>query len=102
VAHFVSRTIDRGTATRTAEDIAEGLENRGVSLAITVNRHALSLVCTCLVEDLDAVLGSLADVVMQPSFPDPEVETRRHEIVTMIRQDEDSPATMASEGLMTL
>ena len=54
VSHFVSRTIDRGTAARAADDIAERLENRGVSLAITVNRHALSLVCTCLVEDLDA------------------------------------------------
>jgi zinc protease len=48
------------------------------------------------------VLGVLADVVTQPAFPDPEVETRRNEIITMIRQDEDSPATMAGEGLMTL
>ena len=40
VSHFVSRTIDRGTATHTADDIAERLENRGVSLAMTVNRHA--------------------------------------------------------------
>jgi zinc protease len=102
VAHFVSRTIDRGTAARTAEDIAEDLDNCGVSLAITVNRHALSLVCTCLVEDLDAILSTLADIVMHPVFPDAEVETRRGEIITMIRQDEDSPAAMASEGLFSL
>jgi zinc protease len=102
VSHFVSRTIDRGTAQHHADEIAEGLENRGVSLAITVNRHALSLVCTCLVEDLDIILGVVADVVMNPAFPDPEVETRRNEIITMIRQDEDNPATMAAEGLMTL
>ena len=102
VSHFVSRTIDRGTATRTADEIAEDLENRGVSLAVTVNRHALSLVCTCLVEDLDAILATLAGIVMQPAFPDAEVETRRGEIITMIRQDEDSPAAMASEGLLAL
>jgi len=30
------------------------------------------------------------------------VETRRGEITTMIRQDEDSPAAMASEGLLAL
>jgi zinc protease len=102
VSHFVSRTIDRGTSTRDADEIAEDLDNRGVSLAITVNRHALSLVCTCLVEDLDAVLATLADIVMQPAFPPGEVETRRGEIITMIRQDEDSPAAMASEGLLAL
>jgi zinc protease len=102
VSHFVSRTIDRGTATHTAEEIADRLENRGISLAITVNRHALSLVCTCLGEDLDSTLATVADVVMRPAFPDPEVETRRGEIVTMIRQDEDNPAAMASESLLSL
>ena len=102
LSHFVSRTIDRGTAAHTAEALAEQLENRGVSLAITVNRHALSLVCTCLVEDVDAVLATLADIVMHPAFPAPEVETRRGEIITMIRQDEDNPAVMAAEGLMAL
>jgi len=102
LSHFVSRTIDRGTAAHPADEIAERLDFRGVSLAITVNRHALSLVCTCLVEDLDPILGTLADIVMQPAFPDREVETRRGEIVTMIRQDEDNPAAMAAEGLLAL
>ena len=102
IAHFVSRTIDRGTPRLAAEEIAERLENRGVALAITVNRHMLSLVCTCLVEDLDPILATLADVVTQPEFPDPEVETRRGEIITMIRQDEDNPAALAGEGLFSL
>ena len=102
VSHFVSRTIDRGTARHAADEIAERLENRGVSLAIAVNRHALSLVCTCLVEDLDVILATVADVVTQPAFPAPEVETRRGEIITMIRQDEDNPAAIAGEGLFSL
>ena len=100
--HFVSRTIDRGTTSHAAEDIAEQLDYRGVALAIAVSRHALSLVCTCLVEDLDPILTTLADIVMHPAFPDREVETRRGEIVTMIRQDEDNPAVMAAEGLLSL
>jgi len=87
VSHFVSRTIDRGTTAHTADEIAERFDSRGVSLAITVNRHVLSLVCTCLVEDLDTTLATLADLVMEPAFPDAEVETRRGEIITMIRQD---------------
>ena len=33
LAHFVSRTIDRGTATRSADVIADALDRRGVSLA---------------------------------------------------------------------
>lgn len=100
VAHFVSRTIDRGTRTRAADTIAEELDRRGVSLTASVNRHVLSLVCTCLVDDLDAILALLADIAMHPAFPAGEVATRRGEIVTLIRQDEDNPAVVASEGLM--
>ena len=101
LSHFVSRTIDRGTETRPADRIADELDGRGVSLSISVNRHALSLVCTCLVEDLSPILHLLADIVMHPTFPRNEVETKRGEIVTLIRQDEDSPAALATEGLLT-
>jgi zinc protease len=100
LSHFVSRTIDRGTATRPADRIADDLDDRGVSLAITINRHAMSLVCTCLVDDLDPILALLADVLMHPTFPREEVDTKRGEITTLIRQDEDNPAVMAAEGLL--
>jgi zinc protease len=100
VAHFVSRTIDRGTQTRTGDEIAEELDSRGVSLTATVNRHVLSLVCTCLVEDLDTILDVLADIARHPALPQSEVDTRRGEIVTMIRQDEDNPGTVANERLL--
>ena len=59
VAHFVSKTIDRGTATLSADQIAEELDGRGVSLAATVTRQLLSLTCTCLVEDFDAGAGAV-------------------------------------------
>jgi len=102
LAHFVSRTIDRGTATRSADDIAEELDVRGVSLSVSVNRHVLSLVCTCLVEDYPDVVSILADVLRQPQFSEAEIETRRGEIVTLIRQDEDNPAVVAAERFMAL
>lgn len=100
LAHFVSRTIDRGTATRPAGVIAEELDRRGVSLSAKINRHVLSLVCTCLVKDFHDVLGLIADIVMHPVFPDEEVATKRGEVITVVRQDEDNPAVMASEGVL--
>ena len=102
LAHFVSRTIDRGTSRHSADDIAEALDGRGVSLSVSVGRHALSLVCTCLVEDFDAILSLLAEIVTAPTFPAAEVDRRRGEIVTLIRQDEDSPAAVATDGLMAM
>ena len=82
--------------------IAESLESRGISLDIGVTRHLFSLVCTCLSEDFEPVLSLLGDVLAAPSLPDSELTTRKGEVVTAIRQDEDSPAVRAVEGLMAL
>ncbi len=100
LAHFVSKTIDRGTRRRTGDEIAEALENRGVALSVSVNRHALQLVLTCLVEDLTGVLATLADIVSEPTFPEADVQTKRGEIITMIRQDEDNPAAVSGEAML--
>ena len=96
--------IDRGTgdARSGVADIAEELDSRGITLTITVTRHLFSLVCTCLAEDFEPVLALLGDIVMAPSLPDDELATRKGEVITAIRQDEDNPAVRAIEALMAL
>ena len=39
---------------------------------------------------------------MSPSLPDDELATRKGEVITAIRQDEDNPAVRAIEALMAL
>ena len=101
-AWLLSRVIDRGTATRSAADIAEELDSRGITLTITVTRHLFSLVCTCLADDFEPVLALLGDILMAPSLPDAELATRKGEVITAIRQDEDNPGVRATESLMAL
>jgi zinc protease len=97
---LLSRVIDRGTATRSAADIAEELDSRGITLTIGVTRHLLSLVCTCLADDFEPVLALLGDILISPSVPEDELATRKGEVITSIRQDDDSPAVRATEALM--
>src|SRR5205823_3101177 len=99
---LLSRVLDRGTATRSGSEIAEELDSRGITLTIGVTRHLFSLVCTCLADDFEPVLALLGDIVMAPSLPDEEIATRKREVITAIRQDEDNPAVRASETLMAL
>ncbi len=102
LAWFLSRVIDRGTATRSADEIAEALDERGVTLKTSVNRHTMIVSCTCLAEDFEDIVSIVADVVRTPAFPPEEIEKRRAEIITTIRQDQDSPAIRASEALQRL
>jgi len=99
---LLSRVLDRGTAARSAADIAEELDSRGITLTIAVTRHLFSLVCTCLADDFEPVLALLGDIVMRPSLPAEEIAARKREVITAIRQDEDNPAVRASETLMAL
>ena len=100
LAYFLSRVIDRGTGRRSAEQIAETLDLRGVSLTVNVTRHALTLSCNCLAEDFEAVVALVGDIVRDPSCPDVEVDTRRGEILTALHQDDDNPAVKALDRLM--
>jgi zinc protease len=102
LAYLTGRTIDRGTARRTASMMADELDERGVSLRVSSNRQALTVSCTCLAEDFDHVLAIVADVVRNPTFPPAELETRRSEALTILRQNEDNPAARAVDAVLEL
>ena len=99
---LLSRVIDRGTLTRAAADIAEALDSCGITLTVLVTRHAFTLGCRCLADDFEPVLALLGDIVMLPALPADEIATRKGEVITSIRQDDDNPAIRATETLMSL
>jgi zinc protease len=99
-AALVARVLDRGTATRSADVIADELDGRGASLSASAGRHQIGVAAACLVEDLSRVMLIAADVLRSPAFPDPDVSTRRAEILTTIRQEDDDPASVAVNRFM--
>jgi len=102
LAWFIGRVIDRGTASRSADAIADGLDDRGVALKVSTNRHVTTLSCTCLSEDFADVVEVLADVARNAVFPADQIEKRRAETITAIRQDQDNPGVRAGEALQAL
>jgi zinc protease len=102
LAYLTGRAIDRGTERRTASMMADELDERGVSLRVSSNRQALTVSCTCLAEDFDDVLGIVADVVRNPAFPPLEIEKRRSEALTILRQNEDNPSARAVDAVLEL
>jgi zinc protease len=102
LAWFTGRVVDRGTATRSADVISEALDDRGVTLKVSTNRHLMTLSCTCLSEDFGDMFTLVADIVRHASFHSEEIEKRRAETVTAIRQDQDNPGVRASETVQAL
>ena len=98
----VARARPRHRRRRTSDEIAEAFDERGVSLTVGANRHVMTVSCTCLSEDFEAMLELVGEIVMQPAFPDQEIEKRKGEVLNAIRQDEDNPAAMAMQALFAM
>ena len=97
-AALCARVLDRGTVTRSADAIADDLDGRGASLSVAVGRHQMAIAATCLSDDFQAVLSLAADIARHPRFADTEIETRRDNLITYLRQEEDNPASMAADA----
>jgi zinc protease len=102
LAYLLGRVLDRGTESRSADVLAEELDDRGVSLRVTTSRHATVVGCTCLSEDFDRVLAIVLDIVRRPLFPEHEFAKRKVECLSAITQDEDNPSVRAVEALFEL
>lgn len=72
IAYAVSAMRTRGTATRTAEQIAQQIENLGASLEADCGNNTWYTRAVCLAEDWPAVLEIFADVTLNPTFPEDE------------------------------
>jgi zinc protease len=53
-----------------------------------------------LADDFAPVLAIVADIVRGPAFPEADVATRRAELLTAIRQEDDDPASVAVHAFM--
>lgn len=97
LSSFAAQMLDKGTKTRSAEQIAESIDFVGGSLSAWVDRDGTHLVCQTLSKDVDTCLDLMADVVLHPSFPEAEMGTVRDRLVASVRQVRDSDSALLSE-----
>ena len=89
VANAAATMLRRGTATHSAQQIAEAIEDLGASLHTNCGNNTSFASATALKDDWPAVLKLLADVVQQPSFPDDEWAKMQPRILASIDRQRD-------------
>ncbi|QTN32677.1 insulinase family protein [Akkermansiaceae bacterium] len=62
-------TLAKGTASRSADEIATSLESLGASISATAGNNALLVQAAGLSADILPILDVFADVIQNPSFP---------------------------------
>jgi zinc protease len=77
VTTLMARTALKGTALRTAEEIAEDAEMLGGSISASAGSEAFAWMLSVPVAHTEAAMELLADVALHPAFPDAALDTER-------------------------
>lgn len=95
LAALTAGVLAKGTATRSAVEIAEAIDFVGGSLGTEATEDFSSVSLTVLKKDLQAGLSLMTDVVLHPAFPSAEVDRVRRETLSAIQAAKDDPGTVA-------
>lgn len=91
ICHFIEHMAFKGTALRTARQIAEGIEEVGGELNAATSLDSTAFYARLLKGDLAIALEILADIMLAPTYPGEELERERNVILQEIAATRDSP-----------
>lgn len=89
-ANATAQMREKGTATRTAGQIAQTIEDLGASLSTGCGYNTFYSRAVCLKEDWEKALELLADVTLNPTFPDDEWDKLRPRLLAAIDRETDT------------
>ena len=96
LAQMTAAVLDKGTATRTAVQIAETVEGVGGSMGAGADQDNTTVSVGVLSDQLPLAFELLSDVVLRPAFPQQEIETSRAQQLAALRAALGSPGNLAS------
>lgn len=91
IAHFLEHMAFKGTARRSALQIAEEIEDVGGYINAYTSRETTAYYARVLASDVPLALDVIADIVLNPVFDPKEIEVERHVILQEIGQALDTP-----------
>lgn len=99
VTKLMTRLLLKGTRHRTAEQIAAEIESVGGQLSYFAGNNSFGLSGQILAEELDRLLDVMSDVLLNPTFPETELERERALQLAEIKAEEDRIMGVAQQIL---
>ncbi len=91
IAHFLEHMAFKGTARRSALQIAEAIEDVGGYLNAYTSREVTAYYARVLAADVPLALDVIGDILLNPVFDADEIEVERGVILQEIGQAHDTP-----------
>jgi len=99
ICHFIEHMLFKGTDRRSAYTIACEIDSVGGALNAFTSKEFTSFYCRVLHENLEMAVDLLADIFLNASFPEEEIEREKLVVCQEIHQMEDSPEDLVHELL---
>ena len=96
-SHMLEHMVFKGTARRSAAEIAVALEGLGGSLDAYTSREHTSYQARVLDEHVPEALDVLADLVLEPRLEQSDLDLEREVVLEEIAQVEDTPDDLVFE-----
>jgi zinc protease len=96
VALLTANMLDDGTKTRSAAEIANGLQSIGAFVNANPGWDSTNVGLQTLTKHLDAALDVYADVITNPAFPETEFEGLRRRTLGGLLQQKSNPGAIAN------
>ena len=97
VSHFIEHLLFKGTATRSAEDIARSVDSLGGNLDAFTGKEMVCYNTKVLDEHLPVAMDILSDLVLNPAFRAEDIEKEKGVILEEIKMDADNPDYLVHE-----
>ena len=98
LANLVAELLTEGTKHRTARDISEEIEFIGASLDASAGSDYMIITLSVLKKDIYKGFELFSDILLNPIFPQEEIERKKLLIKGVLRQQEEEPAFLANRA----
>jgi len=95
ISNFVAAMLTKGTASRTAEQIAEEIESLAGSVSGFSGRNSFGLTSQVVSWNFPAAFEIFSDILLHPEFPSEYVEKTRKDVLAAIKNSEDNLSHLA-------
>jgi zinc protease len=99
LSQLLMATLDQGTRTRNAKQIAEDIQAAGGDLSGDAPADVLMVSTDVLAEDTGKGMAVLADILQNATFPDSEVDLAKRNAAENLRGQEADPGFLAGRLL---
>jgi zinc protease len=96
VANLMARMMTQGTATKTAQELEEAIQQLGATINVSARTEDVRISVITLARNYQATLDLVQEILLQPRWDEKEFALIKQSVLSQIRQQDADPNALAA------